>query len=454
MRAEFAKISVAFDLMPPLSGGGLAIVINPGGTALTVTAGTLALTGAFSTTGLFSTTLVQTASTVLTLPGVNGTLATTASIGALATIASVTAETARATAAEGTNATAVATETSRATTAEGLLAPKASPALTGTPTAPTAAPGTNTTQVASTAYSTAAVLVETNRATTAEGLLAPKASPALTGVPTAPTASTGTNTTQIATTAYVIAEVGSLSTGVSSVNSRTGAVTLALSDIPGAAPLASPTLTGTPAAPTASPGTNTTQVATTAFDHAAILVETNRATAAEALLAPLASPTFTGTATAAALTTTGLISPASGVGIKGSLVAVPAGSIGQTIQQTAGSSFADATPSNLMAITIPTAGIWVGFANTILSPLSGGTTMTAGFLSVTTNSGVLSAGVAGARAGLAILGGGVQEMDLATGPFIFITTGSTTLFAVGYVSTLASTGGQHANGLLTAVRIA
>ena len=34
------------------------------------------------------------------------------------------------------------------------------------------------------------------------------------------------------------------------------------------APLASPTLTGTPAAPTASAGTNTTQVATTAFVEA------------------------------------------------------------------------------------------------------------------------------------------------------------------------------------------
>ncbi len=36
---------------------------------------------------------------------------------------------------------------------------------------------------------------------------APKASPALTGTPTAPTAAVGTNTTQIATTAFVVAEV-------------------------------------------------------------------------------------------------------------------------------------------------------------------------------------------------------------------------------------------------------
>jgi hypothetical protein len=36
------------------------------------------------------------------------------------------------------------------------------------------------------------------------------------------------------------------------------------------APLASPTLTGTPASPTAAPGTNTTQIATTAFVQAAV----------------------------------------------------------------------------------------------------------------------------------------------------------------------------------------
>lgn len=39
------------------------------------------------------------------------------------------------------------------------------------------------------------------------------ASPALTGVPTAPTAAVGTNTTQIATTAFVLANVGSSSSG-------------------------------------------------------------------------------------------------------------------------------------------------------------------------------------------------------------------------------------------------
>jgi hypothetical protein len=57
---------------------------------------------------------------------------------------------------------------------------------------------------------------------------------------------------------------------VTSVAGRTGAITLAVADVSGAAPLASPALTGTPTAPTATGGTNTTQIATTAFVTAAI----------------------------------------------------------------------------------------------------------------------------------------------------------------------------------------
>ncbi len=54
------------------------------------------------------------------------------------------------------------------------------------------------------------------------------------------------------------------------------------------APLSSPSLTGTPTTPTAAPGTNTTQIASTAFVESAT-----------APLAPIASPTFTGTVTQA-----------------------------------------------------------------------------------------------------------------------------------------------------------
>jgi hypothetical protein len=153
-----------------------------------------------------------------------------------------------------------------------LKADIASPTFTGTPAAPTAGAGTNTTQLATTAFVTAAVAAvidsapgaldtlnelaaalgdDANFATTitnsiaavqadvdqnevdsdaaesalsgrldtleadpttasAVALKADIASPALTGTPTAPTAAADTNTTQIATTAYVQTELSDL----------------------------------------------------------------------------------------------------------------------------------------------------------------------------------------------------------------------------------------------------
>lgn len=107
------------------------------------------------------------------------------------------------------------------------------------------------------------------------------ASPALTGNPTAPTASATDNDTSIATTAFVATALAALvnsapgaldtlvelATALGNDASFAATVTNALAL---KAPLASPTLTGTPAAPTAAPGTNTTQLSTTAFVAAAI----------------------------------------------------------------------------------------------------------------------------------------------------------------------------------------
>lgn len=80
-----------------------------------------------------------------------------------------------------------------------LLAPLVSPAFTGTPTAPTASPGTDDTQISTTGYADAAVLVEKTRAEAAEGLLAPIASPTFTGVITQPDATVLTAATTTAT---------------------------------------------------------------------------------------------------------------------------------------------------------------------------------------------------------------------------------------------------------------
>jgi hypothetical protein len=92
-------------------------------------------------------------------------------------------------------------------------APIASPALTGTPTAPTPSAGDNSTKVATTAY-----------ADTALAQKAPLASPALTGTPTAPTAANGTNTTQLATTAFVLANGGGAPATVAPLMNGTAAV--------------------------------------------------------------------------------------------------------------------------------------------------------------------------------------------------------------------------------------
>lgn len=266
-----------------------------------------------------------------------------------------------------------------------LKANLASPALTGTPTAPTAADGTSTTQIATTAFVQGAVggflskttTGGTTMLTTAEasnpiikvsGTLTSNAileipvaskrnysienattgaytltvkhvgltpsvlvaqgkrnivmtngvgaydaindfeSISLTGVPTTTTAAVNTNTTQVASTAFVLGQAATAApaalgtaavgnstrfarenhvhamptldalanTAISSVGAGellrwngTAWVNATLAEA-GIAPVASPALTGTPTAPTAASGTNTTQVATTAFVQSAV----------------------------------------------------------------------------------------------------------------------------------------------------------------------------------------
>ena len=199
-------------------------------------------------------------------------------------------------------------------------APLASPVLTGTPTAPTAAAADSSTQIATTAFVAGEIAtavaglagalhfkgvkptvadlpasgntegdvwqVTTNPQGTdseyvwtlnasqaggewvelgavidlsayltisdAQSTYAPLASPVLTGTPEAPTAAFGTDTNQIATTAFVQDAVDALPLG-------------------DYAPLNSPAFTGTPTAPTnASATDSSTQIATTAFVHNAI----------------------------------------------------------------------------------------------------------------------------------------------------------------------------------------
>lgn len=155
-------------------------------------------------------------------------------------------------------------------------APLASPTFTGTPAAPTQAQSDNSTKLATTAY------VDTGLATKEPTITTLAIAKGGTGQASANSAfnalapSQTTNANKILKTDGTDTSWVNLSTlGVSSFNTRTGAVVPATADytvsqVTGAAPLASPTFTGTPAAPTPTLGDNTTKLATTAFTQAAI----------------------------------------------------------------------------------------------------------------------------------------------------------------------------------------
>jgi len=223
--------------------------------------------------------------------------------------------------------TAVSSDSSTqiATTAF-VQAQKSSPVFTGFPSAPTADTSTVTTQIATTAFvqaqksspvftgipiaPTAAVATATTQIATTAFVQAQKSSPVFTGIPTAPTAVVATATTQIATTAFVgsaltivvnnlgtmaaqnannVSITGGSITGINALavdvggtgaaipsaartnlglgsisTQNAGNVTIAGGAISNVT-IDSPTITGIPTAPTAPPGTNTPQVATTAF---------------------------------------------------------------------------------------------------------------------------------------------------------------------------------------------
>lgn len=184
-----------------------------------------------------------------------------------------------------------------------------SPTFTGNPKAPTATTGDNSSSVATTAFV----------ANTVAGLgsaYAPTTSPSFSGTPTAPTAAAATNNTQIATTAFVQNVVAGAVGGVTSFNTRTGAVTLTSNDVTSVlgftpANTVSPTFTGTPVAPTQNFSDNSTKLATTSFVRSALsnyaVQSFNSRVGAVSLAASdvtgvggalLASPAFTGTPTA------------------------------------------------------------------------------------------------------------------------------------------------------------
>jgi hypothetical protein len=221
------------------------------------------------------------------------------------------------------------------------------------------------------------------------------ASPALTGTPTAPTAAPSTSNTQLATCAFVMAAIAT-GGGVLTFNGRAGAVTLTAADVSavGGALLASPALTGSPTAPTAGPGTNTTQLATCAFVAAAVSAGTagvasfNGRTGAVTLIATDV------TAVLPAATTTPVMNGTASAGT------MAAWSRGDHVHPVDTSRYAATNPSNFQTAAQVTASL----ANFL--PLSGGTLTGATGLNVA-GGGQLNCTAGGSIGGVSLSGAAV-----------------------------------------------
>jgi hypothetical protein len=267
-------------------------------------------------------------------------------------------------------------------TASSTYAPLASPSLTGTPLSTTASVDTNTTQIATTAYVvgqgylksatasttyaplasptfTGTVTIPSGASisgylttSTADTTYAPLASPTLTGTPLSTTAAVSTNTTQIATTAFVlgqgnstagtIAMNGSQAAGTSNLYARADHVHPTDTTL---APLASPTLTGTPLSTTAAVDTNTTQIATTAYVVGQGYLKSSTASTT---YAPLASPTFTGTVTIPSGASISGFAPLASPTFTGTPLSTTA-TAGTNTTQIATTAFVSTAVSNLVA---------------------------------------------------------------------------------------------------------
>lgn len=190
-------------------------------------------------------------------------------------------------------------------------APLASPGLTGTPTAPTATAGTNTTQIATTQFVTTGLATKANTSHT--HLWAD-----ITDKPTtfAPSTHSHAQTDITGLAASLTAKENAFAAGTTSQYLRgdktfvsIDKTTVGLGNVDNtsdATLLNNSALTGVPTAPTASAGTNTVQVATTAFvtaglatkaasSHTHAQSDITNLVADLGAKAPSASPTFTGT---------------------------------------------------------------------------------------------------------------------------------------------------------------
>lgn len=244
---------------------------------------------------------------------------------------------------------------------------------------------------------------------------APLASPTFTGDPKAPTPLTADNDTSIATTAFVKAQGYVTSSGVISVTGTapvvsSGGATPAISmasantstpgyltaadwnTFNGKAPLASPTFTGTPAAPTATAGTNTTQVATTAFVAAAVAAIPAAKAPTETVLSTNGVQTWTKPANCTHIRVRGSGAGAAGGGTTGGGAGTAGGGGGGSSGFAGQTGWLDVTGVSTISFTVGAFGVGSGGAG---GGNGGSSSFTLGATTYTFGGGIGGGGITG-----------------------------------------------------------
>jgi hypothetical protein len=236
---------------------------------------------------------------------------------------------------------------------------------------------------------------------------APLASPAFIGTPTAPTATVGTNTTQLATCAYVMAALGTITTGVTSFNSRTGSVVLTTADVTTVLPSSAtaPLVNGT-----AAPGTS---AAWSRGDHVHPSDPTRLALSGGVM--------------------TGALTPSQTAGLVGTTAAnnANAGAIGeyQIVNQTSGVALTTAVNANIATLSL-SAGDWDVFANGFIQFSIAGNSAVIGISSVSAS---FPSGTYAGYAQNFLTSAGLYEWGAAAGMVRISTAATTTVYLVASV---------------------